>query len=90
MNQYNFIGADNEGIYVELIKDGQSIKITLPNNQDYFETNQDTQEVSSSWIEEQFEDLWDMNTLDGVKKLKAENTELRGLLADVVEELLTV
>ncbi len=84
---YEFLGADSGGIYVRLFKDGKSVDITLPATQDYFE--QDDEGVSTSpYIAEHFDDLWDMHTIDGVKKLKAENAELRGLLADTVELLL--
>ncbi len=87
MNSYKFLGADQDGIYIELTKDEKSIKITLLNNKDYFE--QDDEGVSTSpYIEEHFDDLWDMHTIDGVKKLKAENAELRDLLADLTEEVL--
>ncbi len=81
MSQYQFIGADQDYIYIKLTKNDKSLDIKLPNNQDYFETNEDTQISTSPWIENNFDDLWDMNDLDGIKNIKT-------LLADLAEELL--
>lgn len=64
------------------------LKYHYPPTQDYFEQDEETGETTSQYLEENFDDLWDMHTLDGVKKLKQENNELRQLLADLTEEVL--
>ncbi len=65
---WQYQGADKNGIYVKLLKGDQSVDIKLPPTQDYFETDEEG-EVTSEYLDANFETLWDAQSLTGPQEI---------------------
>ena len=88
MANYRFQAADHKYIYVILEKDDVEVEVKLKSadiDGDLFQTDEETGEVTSTYIEENFEALY--NAANPIAQ-QAYIKQLEGLLADLTEEVL--
>ena len=85
MKTFEPMGVDTENVYIKLIKDGQSVIATVKQSlltTDIYETNQETGEVTSTWIDEHFDALWQQHN---PMAAKAQNAIIDTLIIDNLE-----
>ena len=85
MKTFEPIGADIDNLYIKLIKDNQSVIATIKQSlltTDIYETNEETGEVSSTWIDEHFDALWQQHNPMATKE---QNDIIDTLIIDNLE-----